>query len=312
MSVEPSKDPEQWFEEDDDGSEDGDFVPPPEKVDDDAASSSGELSEEEDGDETDPECEVSPLDLAKLVCEVSSLPPGKREAPLSGKMYKLSPPGQAKKPMVPIFSKDMPSECDQLCELFYNGGKRYYRPVIDGTTVRFNVVTVKTIRSVLKEILDKLPENERDIRVFCQEHTTEAVFKHLLGIEEPKAKEPEKEEAAAAAAEPAKKKPALKRKPQQQQPSNKRAKVQQTLDAAIVVRDSPNPPPIEPQPQVQQPQPRPQVQPTAVPITPQPAQRASTQAVAQIIRAKMAEIDTLLGFLEQQSATDAVVLGHGF
>ena len=181
MPTSPSNDPNQWFDEDEDA--DSDFQPPKSPADSgDSSGSSDSEAEDSDGDTSDPEAELSPSELAGLVREAASLPVGKRTLPCKGKMYTLSPPGQGKKPMRPVFSGSIPDACEQLRELFFTGGRRYFRPLLEGTTVRFNVVSVKTIRTVITNMLEELPEDDRDIRVFCQQYTSEDVFKHLLGM----------------------------------------------------------------------------------------------------------------------------------
>lgn len=324
VSPSPSNDPNQWFDENEDDEHDGDFEPgvTPKSE---AASSSSD-SDTSDGESSDPEAELSPQEVASLVREAASLPAGKRQVPCKGKMYSLSPPGQGKKPMRPVFINKLPEECEQLGELFFTGGRRYYRPLLDGDSIRFNVVSVKTIRSVVTSMLSEMPDDDRDIRVFCQEHTSEDVFKHLLGIEEPPpaekttcapaegavaeapkeagAAEPvapaeqEKEKKQPPKTEKTKKEPAPKRKAPAAggAAGKKRQKVpsgQRTLDSAVVVVDSPvRSQLVSPEAAAAQPGPARAVQPAP-----------SARAVAQIIRGKLTEIAYLLDFLEKEEHT---------
>lgn len=320
-SPSPSTDPNQWFDEAEDA-EDADFEPGATPKSDADQSSSSE--EETDGESSDPEAELSPQEVAELVREAASLPPGKRQLPAKGKMYVLSPPGQGKKPMKPVFAGKLPEACEQLRELFFTGGRRYYRPILDGENIRFNVVSVKTIRSVLKNMLSEVPEDERDIRVFCQEHTSHEVFKHLLGIEdaapaEQAATSSETEPAAEKSSGPVegdKKDPPKKEKPKKEPPAKRKAggqaaaakkkpKVsagQRTLDGDVVVVDSPK---RSPACEAKSENSGPAVPPRASEPPRQQAPSVSAREVARIIRGKLSEIAYLLDFLEKQEDTDA-------
>ena len=330
-----STDPTQWFSEDEGEDPEYDAGSVDLTRDDSSGDSSGddngdtpnESSEDEDGTDTDSDCDVEPLEVAAAVRGAMEQPPGERKVVLKGKTYTLAAPqGQSKKPLIPVFSGNVPKECEQLNELFrVTDGKKYYRPVINESVVEFNTVSVKAIRGVVAAMLNEMPDDTRDVRVFCQEYTTEDVFKHLIGITEkkpvaepPKAEtkktaeplkaeppkaEPPKAEPEKTAEEPTSEKeatPPKKKAPKRKAPAGepktakkkRQAPGQTTLDASVVVRDKPAPKPEQPE------------APAKAPAQPSAAYAARLQ-VSSIIRAKLGEITTLLDFLEKNEKTRA-------
>ena len=335
-----SNDPTQWFTEDEVEDPEYDAGSVDLTRDDSSGDSSGddngdtpnESSEDEDGTDTDPECDVEPLEVAAAVRGAMEQPPGERKVVLKGKTYTLAQQGQSKKPLIPVFRGNVPKECEQLNELFrMTGGKKYWRPVISGSSVDFSAVSVKAIRGVVAAMLKEMPDDTRDVRVFCQEYTTEDVFKHLIGITEkkpatepPKAEtektaepakpateppkaEPPKAEPEKTAEEPTSEKeatPPKKKAPKRKAPAGepktakkkRQAPGQTTLDASVVVRDKPAPKPKQPA--------VPAEAPAEAPAQPSAAYAARLQ-VSSIIRAKLGEITTLLDFLEKNEKTRA-------